>query len=123
MKVLIVLIIIGGLAFWGYTWYEEREGDRPAQDETERTERRSPSSGPLADYVGANIQARDTAERTVNVSGLNQTISQFESMEGRFPEDLEELVTEGYLPEIPSAPRGQKLDYDPETGRVTVVDE
>ncbi len=115
MKIIFALLIVGGLLFWGYSV----KNDGEPGPERERSEG---SSGIGADYVRANIEARHSAERTVSVSGLNQTIRQFQTMEGRFPEDLEELVTEGYMPELPSVPRGQKLDYNPETGEVAVVD-
>ena len=114
MKFIIILIVIGGLVYWGYSFLDEREVER---------ERTGGSTGIMADYVGVNVQARDSADRTTSLAGLNQTIRQFQSMEGRFPEDLEELVSEGYLPQLPSPPRGQKFDYDAETGEVTAVPE
>ena len=120
MKLLIILLVLGGLIYWGYSVMNERESESAAEPTEERS---GGSSGILTDYVGANIQARDSAERTTSLAGLNQTIRQFQTMEDRFPETLEELVTEGYLTELPSPPRRQKFEYDAETGIVTTVPE
>jgi hypothetical protein len=42
---------------------------------------------------------------------------------GRYPKDLSELVQEKLISKIPDAPYGMKLDYDPATGTVKVVNE
>jgi hypothetical protein len=41
--------------------------------------------------------------------------------EGRYPKSLQELVDKKYIGQIPPAPYGKKLDYDPATGVVKVV--
>ena len=45
----------------------------------------------------------------------------FNVQKGRNPKDLNELVTEKYIGEIPAAPYGMKLDYDANSGAVSVV--
>jgi len=42
---------------------------------------------------------------------------------GRNPKDLSELVEKKFVPKIPDAPRGMKLDYDAAAGKVKVVQE
>ena len=124
MKLLFILLVLGALIFWGYSVMNDQEAEPAAESAAEPTEERSEgSSGILADYVGANIQARDSADRTTSLAGLNQTIRQFQTIEGRYPEALEELVTEGYLTQLPSPPRREKFEYDAENGTVTTVPE
>ena len=45
----------------------------------------------------------------------------FNVEKGRNPKDLDELVTEKYLPKLPAAPYGMKLVYDAAAGKVKVV--
>jgi hypothetical protein len=80
----------------------------------------SPLNAP-ADYVGALGKAKQTAEKTVDVTSLNQAIQMFNVDKGRNPKDLNELVAEKYIPKLPAAPYGMKLDYDATSGKVKVV--
>ncbi len=126
MKLLLILIVLGALIFWGYSVVNDREAaDSPDSAPTAEAanEQRSGRSGFIADYVGVNIEARDSASRQTSLAGLNQTIQQFQTMEGRYPNDLEELVSEGYMPQLPDPPRNREFDYDPRTGTVTLVAE
>ena len=48
----------------------------------------------------------------------------FNVQEGRLPRDLNErLVEKKLIGKIPPVPYGMKLDYDPATGKVSVVKE
>ncbi len=95
----------------------------PAPASTNRTSSTtSPMSAP-ADYVGALGKAQQSALKTVDTSRLNQAVQLFNTDHGRNPADLNELVKEKYLPEIPPAPYGMKLVYDAQTGKVKVVKE
>lgn len=80
----------------------------------------SPLSAP-ADYVGALGKAKQAAVKTVDVTSLNQAIQLFNVDKGRNPKDLNELVTEKFIPKVPDAPFGMKLNYDEASGKVTVV--
>ena len=80
----------------------------------------SPLSAP-ADYVGALGKAQQTAVKTVDTTSLNQAIQMFNVDQGRNPKDLNELVEKKFIPKLPEAPRGMKLQYDATTGKVTVV--
>jgi Type II secretion system (T2SS), protein G len=82
------------------------------------------SGNPLtapADYLGALGRGREKAISTVDVASLNQAIQMFNVDEGRYPKDLSELVEKKVISKVPEAPYGLKLDYDPQTGKVTVV--
>ena len=74
-----------------------------------------------ADYVGGLAKAKQNAAKTADVSSITQAIRMFQVDKGRYPKDLNELVQENYLKQIPAAPYGTKLDYDPSTGEVKVV--
>jgi len=80
----------------------------------------SPLSAP-ADYIGALGKAQQTAVKTVDTTSLNQALDLFNVDKGRYPKDLNELVTEKYVPKLPAAPTGMKLDYDAASGKVKVV--
>ncbi len=74
-------------------------------------------------YLGALTKAHQTATATADVTSLNRAIQTFSADKGRTPKDLQELVTEKYLPSIPKAPTGMKITYDAQTGSVKVVKE
>jgi hypothetical protein len=80
----------------------------------------NPLSAP-ADYVGALGKAQQTAVKTVDTTLLNQAIQMFNVENGRNPKDLNELVEKKFIPSIPAAPRGMKLEYDAATGKVKAV--
>ena len=80
----------------------------------------SPLNAP-ADYVGALGKAQQTAVKTVDTTSLNQAIQMFNVDQGHNPKDLNELVEKKFIPKLPEAPRGMKLDYDAAAGKVKVV--
>jgi ABC-type Fe3+-hydroxamate transport system substrate-binding protein len=80
----------------------------------------SSTSNNPADYLGALVQAKKTADKTIDVSYLNQALQLFNVQEGRYPKDLKEL-TPKYVAQIPDAPLGCKIVYDAVKGEVKVV--
>lgn len=84
-----------------------------------------PSSGnPITapvDYLGAAAQAQKKSMKTLDEAGLNQSVQMFYAQEGRYPKNLDELVSPNYLPRLPTPPPGMKFDYNPATGQVKVV--
>ena len=80
----------------------------------------NPLTAPV-DYLGAVSQAKKVAVKTVDLAALNQAIQLFRASEERFPKNLNELVSEGYLPRLPTAPPGTKLEYIPASGQVRQV--
>ena len=83
------------------------------------------SSGSLldapTDYLRAAGKGQQNAVKTVDTVSLNQAIQLFNIDKGRNPADLNELVKEHYIPQIPPAPYGTKLAYDSASGKVSVV--
>jgi hypothetical protein len=80
----------------------------------------NPITAPV-DYLGAVAKAKHSADRTIELVSLKQAVQQFQVAEGRLPKDLNELVTEKYLPSIPKAPTGMKIEYDAASGEVKMV--
>ena len=73
-------------------------------------------------YVKGMGEAQRNADKTIDVSSITKAIQLFYVQEGRYPKDLQELVP-NYMPKIPDAPYGYKIDYDAANGKVKVVKE
>ena len=80
----------------------------------------NPITAPV-DYLGATLKAQQSAVKTVDTVSIDQAIKMFYTEEGRFPKDLNELVSHGDLPRLPNPPNGMRFAYDPRTGRIKVV--
>ena len=74
-----------------------------------------------ADYLGGLNQAKKAAVKVVDLAALKNAIALFNGQEERFPKDLSELVKGRYIQQIPPAPAGLRLDYNPATGEVKMV--
>jgi hypothetical protein len=84
------------------------------------------SSAPSAasgGYLDTLANSRDRAVKVIDTAALTQAVQMFNATEGRFPKDLDELVTNKLIAEVPITPRGKKLDYNPATGEVKLVDQ
>src|SRR5437899_9964296 len=73
------------------------------------------------DYLRAAGNAQKSAIKTVDTASLNKAIQMFNVEKGRYPKDLNELVQEGSIAQIPPAPAGMKLVYDADSGKVSVA--
>jgi ABC-type Fe3+-hydroxamate transport system substrate-binding protein len=73
------------------------------------------------DYLDTVAKAKQRAVKTIDTASLDKAIQMFNVQKGRNPKDLNELVTEKYISEIPAAPYGQKIEYDANSGTVSVV--
>jgi hypothetical protein len=73
-----------------------------------------------ADINNPLVNAKRTADKTLDVSYLNQAVQLFNVQEGRYPKTLDEL-TPKYVSQLPDPPLGYKLNYDADKGEVTVV--
>jgi hypothetical protein len=71
-------------------------------------------------YMKSLGEAQKTADKTIDVSYINQALQLFNVQEGRYPKTLQELVP-NYVAKIPDAPLGSKIVYDPASGTVKVV--
>ncbi len=80
----------------------------------------NPITAPV-DYLGAVNQAQKHSAKVVDTVQVQQAIRQFNAAEDRFPQDLAELVKEGYLPKLPALPSGMKYQYNPANGQIKVV--
>jgi len=117
MKKALSLLLLGGLALSGCG---KQESKSTASATNENNSTGNPLTAPV-DYLGAVAKAKKSAEKTVETVSLNQAIQQFSVAEGRYPKDLNELVTEKYLPKLPEPPYGMKIVYDAPSGQVKVV--
>ena len=83
------------------------------------------SSGNPLDAPGGYLKAlgngQQKAVKTVDTTSLDKAIQMFNVDQGRNPRDLNELVEKKYIPIIPDAPYGMKLEYDASSGSVKVV--
>jgi hypothetical protein len=95
-------------------------GEKSSTASSETNASSSPLTAPV-DYLGAVGKAQQQAVKTVDVSAINQAIQLFQVEHGRYPKDLNELVTEKNLAKIPEAPYGQKIVYDAASGQVKIV--
>jgi len=73
------------------------------------------------DYVGAVGTAQKRAANNLDLTPVKRAIQQFKSAEGRYPANFQELVAEGHLATMPSAPSGMRFQYDPASGAVSLV--
>jgi len=107
MKQFVLFLSIAVLAGCQENGGQVREGARQAVDAP-------------ADYVTANVRAQQQAQTQTAVTTVNNAVRMFQAAEGRNPQSLAELQQEGYLAAIPETPRGTTLNYNPQTGQVTV---
>jgi hypothetical protein len=80
----------------------------------------NPTTAP-GDYLGAVAGAKKRMESQIGASSVTQAIQQFAGEKGRYPKDLNELVSDGYLTALPKPPAGMKYQYHPQTGELKVV--
>ena len=107
----ITFSLMGAVLIAGCSKNETDSADAPGQN---------PLNAP-ADYLGGLNQAQKSATRTVDVASLTKAIDMFQAQEDRLPTSLNELVEKRYIPVIPEPPAGSKLNYDPQTGKVTIT--
>jgi hypothetical protein len=85
----------------------------------------TPTGGSLVtapvDYLDAAAKAKQRAVKTIDTTSLDKAIQLFNVEKGRNPKDLNELISEKFIKEIPAAPYGSKIEYDATSGNVSVV--
>jgi hypothetical protein len=83
----------------------------------------APASSPGASggYLGALVNGQQKAVKTIDVTSLNEELQLFNAQEGRYPKDLDELVTQHYLGQLPAPPAGMTFVYDAAQGKVSVA--
>src|SRR5690349_4231664 len=116
MKMLLTFWIAGSLLLLGCG----QKSNSPASSTNGTASGGGVLTAPV-DYLGAIAKGQQNAVKTVDTTSLNQAIQLFNVDKGRNPTDLNELVQEKYIPKMPDVPFGNKLVYDANSGRVTVV--
>lgn len=86
------------------------------------TQTQSASTNPADITNNVLVNSKRTADKTIDVSYLNQALQLFNVQEGRYPKTLDEL-TPKYVAKLPDPPLGYKLNYDAAKGEVTVARE
>jgi hypothetical protein len=89
---------------------------------TTNTSSGNPLTAPT-DYVSALGKAQRSAQKTLGAVGIDQALKTFYTEEGRFPTNLNELVSKGTISSVPNPPFGMKYDYDSKSGTIKVVPE
>jgi len=113
MKISPFLILMAGFLLLGCS--KKKEAAKPDSGSSG-----NPVTAPV-DYLGAVVRAKQAADKTVSIAGLQKTIDLFQAQEGRAPKDLNELVSPNYLSALPTPPVGMKFDYNPATAQVKLV--
>ncbi|MDB6033016.1 MAG: hypothetical protein JWM16_3354 [Verrucomicrobiales bacterium] len=111
-RILTSLILVAGLIFTACEKKTPRVKDAPSSSG-------NPLTAPV-DYLGAVAKAKKTADKSIDMTGVNQAIKLFQAQEGRNPKSLNELVGD-YLPQIPNPPTGMKFEYNPATAEAKLV--
>ncbi|MEY2410550.1 MAG: hypothetical protein QOF48_3220 [Verrucomicrobiota bacterium] len=119
MKILTALPLMAGLLFTGCNKENSADSNK-SKPHRSSTSGGNPITAPV-DYLGAAAKAHKTATAKVAGAGLDQTIKVFYAQEGRFPKDLNELVSPEYLNAIPPPPAGMRYDYNAKTGELKVL--
>lgn len=70
-----------------------------------------------SDLLGGNGRPLTEEEKML----LNYGIDMFKNDKGHYPKDLAEAVANKYITRMPRLPADEQLNYDPQTGRVTVT--
>jgi hypothetical protein len=100
-------------------------GCSDATKTTTETSTNAPTGGNVAtapvDYLKSAADSHHSAVKTVDITSVKKAIDMFNVQEGRFPNDLNELVSKKYMPEVPTPPVGSALEYDAKTGTVKRV--
>lgn len=109
----------------GFLLWSAGCGDNSAKPSASAATNTAPPGGsPLnapADYLRGLASGKQSAVKTVDTTSFDKAIQLFNVDRGRNPKDLNELVQQKYIPAIPEAPYGMKLQYDAEAGTVKVV--
>ena len=116
MKLLVCVSLAGALALSGC-------GDNQGASSQATNAAAPPPPRAPDNYGNTLVNAQNRAVAVVDVTSLQSAIQLFNANEGRFPKDLNELVTSRTLGQVPTPPRGKKFDYNAATGEIKLVDQ
>jgi hypothetical protein len=80
----------------------------------------SPQADPT-NQLSSPVRSGRRPARTLESVALEKAIQRFNIQEQRFPKDLEELVTKGFVSALPENPPGGRYVYDPTNGQLLLV--
>ena len=80
----------------------------------------NPATAPV-DYLGAVNKGRKKGISQVGLLQVNSALSTFQASESRPAKSLQELIAAGYLRVLPELPLGMKWQYNPQTGKASIV--
>src|ERR1039457_1479771 len=120
MKASFLILMATGVLLAGCGKNNSNSSSHPQGTNSSQPTNKVESAQPSGGYLHSLMQADKYAVKTIDVSYLNQAVQLFNTQEGRLPKDLNELVP-NYVGKLPATPYGTKLDYDPNTGQVKVV--
>jgi hypothetical protein len=70
-----------------------------------------------SDILGGNGRPLTDEEKML----LNYGVDMFKEEKGRFPANLQEAVASRHITRLPKLPPDEQMNYDPQTGRVTIT--
>lgn len=80
----------------------------------------APQTNTAANSSSPVVQPEVYAQRKTELASLNQAVQQYNASEGHYPKTLQDLAP-NYVPKVPEAPPGYKINYDPNSGTVIMV--
>ncbi len=69
------------------------------------------------DVLGGNGRPLTDEEKML----LNYGVDMFKEEKGRYPANLQEAVASRHITRVPKVPEDEQINYDPQTGRVTIT--
>lgn len=117
MKIVLLIPVAAGLLLTGCS--QSSTSSNPSSTNAPQTSGAASSSA-TPNVGGVLGQVQNFSQKHIDLAQVNQAIQQFNAAEGRYPKDLQELVP-NYLESVPTPLAGYKLNYDPSTGKVEVV--
>ena len=91
-----------------------------AKKDTNSSSSGNPVTAPV-DYLGAVAKAKKTSVKVADIASVNQAIQMFKTEEDRYPKDLNELISKGYIPALPAPPYQMKYQYNAASGEVKII--
>lgn len=102
MKKGLIFIVLTGMLYWGYFYAKKFSSQEPII---------------TGEEISMPIQKAEEILRRANLNIIEKVIEIFKYSEGRFPEELNELVEKGYLVKIPDF-GDKQWEYNKQDGSV-----
>ena len=111
MKVLVAAAIVVALALVSCGKKEGSDNLNPLN-----------AAGKYGEVMNKAMQkAKNLSSSSDQTMYINNKINVFRRQFGRYPNSLDELVEKEVLDKVPPPPQGMKYQYDPATGKLSVV--